>query len=89
MARRRQKKSSVPQPRSRGGIPVENAPFPKNLEQINHNAAGIDIGSREHYVAVPEGRDRVVVRCFGTFTADLHALADWLQQCGITTIAME
>lgn len=89
MARRRQKKSSVPQPRSRGGIPVENASLPKNLEQINHNAAGIDIGSREHYVAVPEGRDRVVVRCFGTFTADLHALADWLQPCGITTVAME
>jgi transposase len=89
MARRRQKKSSVPQPRSRAGIPVENASFPKNLEQINYHAAGIDIGSREHYVAIPEGRDSVVVRSFGTFTADLHGMADWLQQCGIETIAME
>jgi transposase len=89
MARRRQKKTSIGPHRSRAGTPVENATFPKNLEQINHHAAGIDIGSREHYVAIPAGRDSVVVRSFGTFTADLHALADWLQQCGITTIAME
>ena len=40
-------------------------------------------------VAVPEGRDEVSVREFGTFTADLEALADWLKQCGVTTVAME
>lgn len=63
--------------------------LPQQLRHINLNAAGIDIGSEHHMVAVPEGRDEVSVREFGTFTADLHALADWLQQCGVTTVAME
>jgi transposase len=63
--------------------------LPKQLQHINLNAAGIDIGSERHMVAVPEGRAEVSVREFGTFTADLNALADWLQECGITTVAME
>src|SRR5882724_456706 len=63
--------------------------LPKHLQHINLDAAGIDIGSERHMVAVPEGRDAVSVREFGTFTADLQALADWLQQCGVTTVAME
>jgi transposase len=63
--------------------------LPKQLQHINLNAAGIDIGSERHMVAVPEGRAEVAVREFGTFTADLIALADWLQQCGVTTVAME
>lgn len=63
--------------------------LPKHLQHINLNAAGIDIGSDRHMVAVPEGRDEVSVREFGAFTADLNALADWLQQCGVTTVAME
>jgi transposase len=63
--------------------------LPKQLQHINLNAAGIDIGSERHMVAVPEGRAEVSVREFGTFTADLIALADWLQQCGVTTVAME
>jgi len=59
------------------------------LEQINLNAAGIDIGAEEVYVAVPPDRDEQSVRSFPTFTADLHRLADWLQRCGIETVAME
>jgi len=59
------------------------------LEQINLNAAGIDIGAEEVYVAVPKGRDDESVRSFPTFTADLHRLANWLAKCGIETIAME
>ena len=59
------------------------------LEQINLNAAGIDIGAEEVYVAVPPDRDAQSVRSFPTFTADLHRLADWLEQCGIDTVAME
>lgn len=58
-------------------------------ELINLNAAGIDIGSKEHWTCVPADRDRKNIRAFGTFTADLNALADWLKQCGITTVAME
>ncbi|MDQ5853275.1 MAG: IS110 family transposase [Chloroflexota bacterium] len=59
------------------------------LPRLNLNAAGIDIGATSHFVAVPEGRDTVSVREFATFTADLHRLADWLEQCGVDTIVME
>jgi len=59
------------------------------LEQINLNAAGIDIGAEEIYVAVPKGRDEESVKSFLTFTVDLHRLADWLAGCGIETVAME
>ena len=63
--------------------------LPAQLQHISLNAAGIDIGSERHLVAVPEGRDEVSVREFGTFTADLEALAAWLKKCAITTVAME
>jgi len=56
---------------------------------FNKNAAGIDISSREHYVAVPKDRAKDNVRCFGSFTTDLHQIAKWLKSCEITTIAME
>jgi transposase len=60
-----------------------------SLEFIESNAAGIDVGATEIYVAVPPERDPQPVRCFPTFTADLRAMAAWLVQCGITTVAME
>ena len=60
-----------------------------NLECIEPNAAGVDIGAREIYVAVPGDRDAEPVRCFPTFTEDLRAIALWLKQCGIVTVAME
>ena len=53
------------------------------------NAAGIDIGAREIFVAVPADRDKNPVRVFPTFTADLEEMAQWLLSCGITTVAME
>ena len=68
-------------------ISVNN--LPPHLRHININAAGIDIGSDRHLVAVPEGSDDVAVRQFGAFTSDLHKLADWLKKCGVTTVAME
>ena len=61
----------------------------ETLAQINLNAAGLDIGDDEIYVAVPKGRDKVSVRVFETFTTDLYALADWLKACGVDTVAME
>lgn len=60
-----------------------------DLPGINPNASGADIGSREIVVCVPPDRADKPVRSFKTFTVDLHALADWLVECGITTIAME
>ncbi len=59
------------------------------FELINPDAAGIDISSREHYVAIPRDRDKVSVKKFGTFTEDLHKIAQWLKVCRIKTVAME
>jgi transposase len=59
------------------------------LAMVNPDAAGIDIGHREHWCAVPAGRTDQPVQRFGTFTQDLQAMADWLKQCGIKSVAME
>lgn len=56
---------------------------------VNLNAAGIDIASKEHYVAVPADRSEQHVRVFKSFTKDLHDLANWLKTCKIDTVAME
>jgi transposase len=56
---------------------------------LRPNAAGVDIGAREIFVAVPTDRDSQPVRSYATFTEDLHRLADWLHSCGIQTVAME
>jgi transposase len=61
----------------------------RSLDVVNANAAAIDLGSKEHYVAVPEDRDPSPVRCFGCFTPELRRMAAWLKACGITTVAME
>jgi transposase len=61
----------------------------KEFAEINHDAAGIDVGNEQHWVAVPSGRDSEPVRMFGCFTTDLHILANWLEQCEIKTVAME
>jgi transposase len=53
------------------------------------NAAGIDIGAREIFVAVASERDPEPVRRFSTFTEDLQRMGQWLVSCGITTVAME
>jgi transposase len=56
---------------------------------MNPNAAGVDVGAMEIYIAVPADRDPQPVRCFSTFTEDLHAAADWLKASKIETVAME
>lgn len=59
------------------------------LEVMHPHAAGIDVGNSVHYVAVRPDRDPDSVRRFDCFTADLHRLADWLQHCGVTTVALQ
>jgi transposase len=59
------------------------------LAVVNPNAAGIDIGAREHWVAVPPDRAEESVRGFSALTPGLHELAEWLVKCGVTTVAME
>ena len=60
-----------------------------SLEVVHPDAAGIDIGNELHYVAVPLSRDTQPVRRFGCTTAELKAMADWLKQCRIRTVAMQ
>jgi transposase len=72
------------------GMPVRNRKVTMSGLSLTHpDAAGVDIGSASHWVAVPPDRDDEPVREFASFTADLMALADWLQRCGIRTVAME
>src|ERR1700691_6626125 len=75
MSRRRKSK------KKKMGVPM--------LSYLNLNAAGVDIGATEIYIAVPGDRDPQPVRCFSSFTEDLHAAADWLKACHIETVAME
>ena len=63
--------------------------LPAQLQHVNLHAAGIDIGATAHFVAVPPDADPQPVRQFGTFTADLHRIADWLAACGVETVVME
>ena len=57
--------------------------------KVRNDAAGIDIGATEVYVAVAPDRDPEPVRRFSTFTVDLERLAAWLKECGVKTVAME
>lgn len=59
------------------------------LERMNLDAAGLDIGAEEIWACVPAERSAEPVRRFGTYTCDLQALVEWLVSCGITTVAME
>jgi len=61
----------------------------EHLKQVNLYAAGIDIGSTSHFVAIPTSLDNQPVREYSCFTSDLEHMADWLKDVGITTIAME
>lgn len=59
------------------------------LEIIHRNAAGIDVGSGSHFVAVPPDRDAQPIREFGSWTAALHEMAAWLKACRIDTVAVQ
>jgi len=61
----------------------------KPFRVLKPNAAGLDIGARSIYVAVPDDRSKESVRRFDTFTEDLHKIAEWLKSCKIDTVAME
>ena len=58
-------------------------------EEIFPNAAGIDVGASNHWVAVPAGSSDEPVREFGAMTDDLNAMATWLIACGVDTVALE
>jgi transposase len=59
----------------------------EKMPVVNMNAAGIDVGSRSHFVAVCQ--DRALVREFGVYTEDLHLLCRHLVDSGCTAVALE
>src|SRR5512139_2410656 len=59
------------------------------MPMVHPNAAAIDVGATMHMAAVRPDRAPEPVRSFGTFTADLHRLADWFTECGVETVVME
>lgn len=59
------------------------------MKVVQPNAAGIDVGAKEIYVAIPEDRSEDTVRRFDSFTDDLHKAAKWLKKNGIESVAME
>jgi transposase len=61
----------------------------RDISPTHPNAAAIDIGATMHVAAVGPDQDPEPVRSFGTFTGDLHRLADWFERCGVRTVAME
>ena len=62
---------------------------PAVLEMLNPNTAGIDVSSEDLWVCVPANRAAQNVRKFGAYTDQLYAIADWLTECGVTSVAME
>lgn len=69
--------------------PQEQQKSANSLPALFPDTAGIDIGSKSHFVAVPCDRDPNPVREFPTFTGDLHKMANWLKECKIKTVIME
>ena len=61
----------------------------KALDIVHPDAAGIDIGGSEHWVAISPDRDEQPIRSFDCFTADLEELADWLIAKGVRSVAMQ
>lgn len=58
------------------------------MRKVTHHAAGVEIGAHAIVACVPDGDDQQIVRTFGTSTAALQTLADWLIDRGIETVAM-
>jgi transposase len=63
--------------------------FHERLKAVRTDAAGLDVGASEIWIDVGIENDAEPVRRFETFTVDLKAMADWLNRCGIRTVAME
>lgn len=58
-----------------------------SMEVVHQNCAGIDVGSRSHFVAIGQQEDEV--REFGVYAEDLRKLSSWLKAEGIESVAME
>src|SRR5689334_19392499 len=74
---------------SKPNVGLEEArPF-AGMSQVNTNAGGVDVGAHEIMVCLAGAEGTQLVRSFGTYTVDLHAIGRWLQEHGVQTVAME
>lgn len=78
------KKSSSQRKKAKQKVSID-----QNWSMLNPNAAGIDLGAREHWVSIPPGRATQPVCRFGTTTPDLEEMANWLKESAVTHVAME
>lgn len=83
------KKNAARSAKKRKTAKLKPADGTLGMEVIHPYAAGIDVGNDEHYVAVPPILDENPVRTFGCFTSDLKAMATWLSQLGVKTVALQ
>ena len=75
-------------------IKNHSSPFIKKaspLKVIRQNVAGIDLGSKSHFVALanPKNKDEILIREFSVYTSGLEACINWLKECGTESVAME
>ncbi|MGA2595260.1 MAG: transposase, partial [Bryobacteraceae bacterium] len=89
MAKRTQKSTSKTRSKQAGRAKLKPQDWTLGLTVVHPKAAAVDVGNAEHWVAVPPHMDPEPVRQFRCFTGDLLALADWLQQLGIETVALQ
>jgi transposase len=68
---------------------TKSANLDEDMKIIHPDSAGIDIGSRSHFIAVPRSRDKQNVREFSSTTTGLLEIVEWFKECNIKTIAME
>jgi transposase len=66
----------------------EARPF-EGLSKVNQNAGGVDIGATEIVACVSGGDEVQLVKAFGNYTVDLHAICEWFRKYRVKTVAME
>jgi hypothetical protein len=89
MSRARKQKPRKTKSKKSRGKALKVARRQATLEKVNLHAAGIDVGSSSMVVAVPPESSAESVKDYGVTTPELHAIADWLKECGVRTVAME
>lgn len=58
-------------------------------EIVHSHVAGIDVGNESHFVSVDPKRATPSVREFGSWTAALREMREWLKSCGVKRVVMQ
>lgn len=74
---------------SKNGTRKSKSSVGEEMQVVHPNTAGVDIGSREHWACAAAADGSRPIKRFGTTTRQLVALADWLDELGVKSVAME